>query len=195
MMIRHSRGGRGKAPWALVLAAVLGAAAAGAAEPGTPLTLRLQPRQQAGVEQGKVVVVKGEAGTAPQRFLLDGITYMMPVAVALRPVNEGDEVSMSLTKFAWNQPLRQGSTDGRILRYVFRTEGEFQITVTSDQPATPYRLMVWVGDESRPALAPVVIKASEFKAPTPARWPWLVAGMALLGALLALVAMKRRRSA
>lgn len=184
----------GRLAAALLLAAVTAAAPVRAAEPEKPLTLRLQPRQQSGVDQGRVVVVKGEAGKVPQRFLLDGITHMMPVAVALRPVNEGDELAMSLTKYAWNQPLREGATDGEILRYLFRTEGEFQIAVTGEGPATPYRLMVWVGEETKPELSPVVIKASEFDPPGGVRWPWIVAALALLGAAVAFVVIRRRKS-
>lgn len=168
---------------------------AGAADEAKPTTIRLQPKAQAGIDRGKAVVVKGEAGTVPQRFLLDGISYMMPVAVALRPVSQGDEVAMSVTKYAWNQPLRQGSTDGDILRYLFRTEGEFQVSVTAKRDGTPYRLLVWVGDETKPALAPVVVKASEYDGGEAdggwLRWALAAAAIAIV-ALLAALWMRRK---
>jgi hypothetical protein len=166
-----------------------------AADAAKPTTIRLQPKQQAGIDRGKAVVVKGEAGKVPQRFLLDGITYMMPVAVALRPVSKGDEVTLSVTKYAWNQPLRQGDTDGEILRYLFRTEGEFQVSVTAKRDGTPYRLLVWVGDETKPELTPVVVKASEYEGEK-ARGGWLrwalVIGVVAIAAWLAVRVWRRK---
>lgn len=163
-----------------------------------PKPIRLEPREMAGVDRGKAVVVKGEIGRDPQRFLLEGISYMHPVAVALRPVNKGDELSMSITKYAWDRPLRQGETDGEILRYVFRTEGEFQVTVSAGADATPYRLLVWVGDEVRPEMAPVVVKASEYDGASGdgGSWlPWVIAAAAVAAvALLAVLVLRRRKA-
>lgn len=175
------------------LGVLLVALAVATAASAAPTTIRLEPRPMDGVEHGRAVVVKGEAGPEAHRFLLDGISYMMPVAVALRPVDAGNEVALSITKYAWNQPLRQGSTDGDLLRYLFRTEGEFQVTVTAPDPGTPYRLLVWVGDEAEPVFAPVVVKASEFDDDSgPSAW-WYVAGGIALALLAGLVLVMRRK--
>lgn len=174
----------------VLLVALVCATAASA----TPTTIRLEPKPMDGVEHGRAVVVKGEAGPEAHRFLLDGISYMMPVAVALRPVDAGNEVALSITKYAWNQPLRQGSTDGDLLRYLFRTEGEFQVSVTAPDPGTPYRLLVWVGDEAEPVFAPVVVKASEFDDDDGVPAWWYVAGgitLALLAGLVLVLRSKR----
>jgi len=141
----------------------LAAAAPAAAQERQPTIIRLEPKPMPGIDRGKAVVVKGRAGATPHRFMLEGITYMEPVAVALRPVRRGQEVRLDVTKYAWNRPLRRGSTDGDILRYGFRTEGEFQLSVTAPEPGTEYRLLVWVGEETKPDFAPVVVKASEFE--------------------------------
>lgn len=186
---------RGCLAAALTLLVAMPQVALAATDAAKPVTIRLQPKQQAGIDRGKAVVVKGEAGKVPQRFLLDGITYMMPVAVALRPVSKGDEVALSVTKYAWNQPLRQGDTDGDILRYLFRTEGEFQVSVTAKQEGTPYRLLVWVGDETKPELKPVVVKASEYEGDKAGtgwlRWA-LIVGAAAIAAWLAVRALRRK---
>ena len=180
----------------LVLAAALAAVAAApltlAADP-QPKVIRLEPKKMDGVDVGKAVVVKGGAGPKPHRFALEKLTFQTPVVVALRPVNKGDEVSVKIAKYAWNQPDRQGSTSGELLRYAFRTEGEFQISVDAKKPNTPYRLLVWVGDEIKPQLRPVVVKASEFTGKKESSGGgvvmWVIAGaliaiVALLGALL-----------
>ncbi|GAA4854639.1 hypothetical protein GCM10023332_02710 [Luteimonas vadosa] len=185
----------------MILAAAMATCAIGfapqpasAADEAKPVTLRLQPRQLQGVEDGKAVVVKGEAGPVPQRFLLEGISYMTPVGVALRPVDAGRQVAMDITKYSWEEPLRRGSTDGDILSYLFRTEGEFQVSVTAKQAGTPYRLLVWVAEETRPAMVPVVVKASEFDGGEEGRsWlRWAIAG-AVLVVVAALAAMIARR--
>lgn len=119
-------------------------------------------------------------------------------------MNKGDEVTLRLTKHAWNQPLREGSTSGDVLRYAFRTEGEFQIAVSAKKPDTPYRLLVWVGDEVKPQLRPVVVKASEFAEEKPASGAGLLGGgvvmwviaaalIAIVG-LLAVIVLRRKPS-
>ena len=169
------------------------AATTQAAQREPPKIIRLEPKKMKEIEVGKGVVVKGAAGPQAHRFGLDKITYLMPIVVALRPVNKGDEVGLKLTKYAWNQPLRQGSTSGEVLSYAFRTESEFQIAVDSKKSGTPYRLFVWVGDEVKPEFTPVVVKASEFDG-AKSSFPggivlWviaaaLVATVALLGVLV-----------
>ena len=168
-----------------------------AAQP-QPKVLRLEPKKMAGVDQGKAVVVKGAAGSTAHRFVVDKLTYQMPIAVALRPVNQGDEVSLKVTKYAWNQPLRAGTTDGDLLRYAFRTEGEFQIAVEAEKAQTPYRLMVWVGDETKPAFTPVVVKASEFETHRTgfsSMVLWIIAvALILVVILLGILVMRRKTS-
>jgi hypothetical protein len=178
------------------LAAVAAAPLALAADP-QPKVIRLAPKKMDGVDVGKAVVVKGGAGPQPHRFALEKLTFQMPVVVALRPVNKGDEVGVKIAKYAWNQPDRQGSTDGELLRYAFRTEGEFQISVEAKKPNTPYRLLVWVGDEMKPELRPVVVKASEFADEEQSSGGglllWVIAGalVAIVGLLTALVLRRR----
>lgn len=183
----------------IAIATLLALSAHAIAQEGAkPGPIRLEPREMAGVDRGKAVVVKGEIGRDPQRFLLEGISYMHPVAVALRPVNRGDKLSMSITKYAWDRPLRQGDTDGDILRYVFRTEGEFQVSVSGAEADTPYRLLVWIGDEVRPELAPVVVKASEYDAAGGEGSNWLLWVIAVAAvsavALLAVLVLRRRKA-
>ncbi len=186
---------------ALLMAVPLSCAsiASAVASEAKPKVIRLEPKTMKGVDQGKAVVVKGEASSTPHRFVIDKVTYMMPIAVAVRPVNKGDEVGLKVTKYAWNQPLRDGTTDGDLLRYTFRTEGEFQVSVDSKKPHTPYRLAVWVGDETKPKFAPVVVKASEFEGESKGGFGslvlWVIAGsLVLIVALLGTLVLRRKSS-
>lgn len=161
-------------------------------------TYRLDLKKMKGIEHGRTAVVKGEAGTQPHRFYVEGLNMNMPVTVLLRPVRAADEVALRLTKYAWNQPLREGTAKGEPLGFKFRTEGEFQIAVSSAKPA-PYRLLVWVGDEVKPDLRPIVVKASEFgaKKDSFAASPvlWVIAGvLVLIAALLGVLVMRRKAS-
>lgn len=159
---------------------------------------KLELKKMDGVDQGKTAVVKGEAGKTPHRFLVDGVNMNTPMVVLVRPVREEDEVSLRLTKYAWNQPLREGTAKGEPLAFKFRTEGEFQIAVSADKP-TPYRLLVWAGDEAKPELRPVVLKASEYEGPasdsdvSPVMWV-IAAALIVIAVLLGMLVMKRRTS-
>jgi hypothetical protein len=188
--------------WARGLLAVLmllGSFVVFASEAAAIKTYRLDLKKMKGIEHGRTAVVKGEAGTQPHRFYVEGLNMNMPVTVLLRPVRAADEVALRLTKYAWNQPLREGTAKGEPLGFKFRTEGEFQLAVSSAKPATPYRLLVWVGDEVKPDLRPVVVKASEFGAKKDgfAASPvlWVIAGvLVLIAALLGVLVMRRKAS-
>lgn len=180
----------------LLLAVPLANAQAPAA--AAPGIIRLDPKPMEGLKHGRAVVVKGKAGPEGHRFMLDKLTMMMPVTVALRPTRDGDALDLQLSKYAWNQPLRQGGTTGETLRFHIRTESEFQITVSAREAGTPYRLLVWVGDEVKPQMRPVVVKASEFEGGG-RDWGslvlWVIAGLLLAGvALLAIVVLRRKRA-
>jgi hypothetical protein len=143
------------------------------------------------------VVVKGEAGQQPHRFLIDSITSLMPVTVLLRPVHDGDQVGIKLTKYGWNQPLRTGETRDEPVSFKIRTEGEFQISVDAKQDKTPYRLLVWVGDEVKPELSPIVVKASEYGGGEKggrSLMPWFIVGALVVVVGVLAVLLKRRKS-
>ena len=180
----------------LAFALVLAGGAA-AQDPPAPNIIRLDPKPMEGLRAGRAVVVKGKAGPDGHRFLVEGVTALMPVTVLLRPVERGGEVRLQVSKYAWNQPLREGETDGDILTLKFRTEGEFQATVLADEP-TEYRLLVWVGDEAKPELRPVVVKASEFEGGDEGGGGsivlWVIAGLLGLGVLLLAVLVLRRKT-
>lgn len=182
----------------LALLLALPAAAQQPPQAAAPGTIRLDPKAMEGLKTGRAVVVKGKAGPEGHRFLVDKLTMMMPVTIALRPTRQGDSLAMHLSKYAWNQPLREGGTEGDILQFRIRTEGEFQIMVKAEEAGTPYRLLVWVGDEVKPTMRPVVVKASEFEGGGSRDWGslvlWVIAGLLLVGIVLLVILVLRRKS-
>lgn len=187
-------------PAGLLAGALLAPAAAFAADPPPPNIIRLEPKPMEGLRAGRAVVVKGKAGPDGHRFLVEGLTAMMPVTVLLRPVRQGEDVRLQLSKYAWNQPLREGETEGDILKFKIRTEGEFQATVSAPEAGTAYRLLVWVGDEVKPEMRPVVVKASEFEGTGEGGGfgslvLWVIAGLLGIGiVLLAILVLRRKPS-
>lgn len=187
-------------PAGLLACALLAPAAAFAADPPPPNIIRLEPKPMEGLRAGRAVVVKGKAGPDGHRFLVEGLTAMMPVTVLLRPVHQGEDVRLQLSKYAWNQPLREGETEGEVLKFKIRTEGEFQATVSAPEAGTAYRLLVWVGDEVKPEMRPVVVKASEFEGTGDVGGfgslvLWVIAGLLGIGiVLLAILVLRRKPS-
>lgn len=187
-------------PAGLLACALLAPAAAFAADPPPPNIIRLEPKPMEGLRAGRAVVVKGKAGPDGHRFLVEGLTAMMPVTVLLRPVRQGEDVRLQLSKYAWNQPLREGETEGEVLKFKIRTEGEFQATVSAPEAGTAYRLLVWVGDEVKPEMRPVVVKASEFEGTGEGGGfgslvLWVIAGLLGIGiVLLAILVLRRKPS-
>lgn len=182
---------------ALTLALMLCSSLGLAADAPQIRSYRLELKKMDGIEHGKAAVVKGEAGSQPHRFVVEGLNMNMPVTVLLRPVRSSDEVTMHVTKYAWDQPLREGTAKGGPLAVKFRTEGEFQISVTARKP-TPYRLLVWTGDEVKPELRPVVVKASEFqgaKSGSSSLVLWVIAGaLIVIAAMLGVLVLRRNRT-
>lgn len=181
-----------------LLAGVLVLAGGAAAQAEPPNPIRLEPKPMEGLRSGKAVVVKGKAGPEGHRFVVEGVTALMPVTVLLRPVRPGEDVRVRISKYGWNQPLREERTDDGIATVKFRTEGEFQATVLADTP-TEYRLLVWVGDEAKPPMRPIVVKASEFEGPDPGGGGgslvlWVIAGLLGLGVVLLAVLVLRRKT-
>jgi hypothetical protein len=105
------------------------------------------------VPSGKVSMIQGVVGTAGVKFLVEDLSVLQPVQVALLAKDPEQDVRLQLSKFDWNVAERKGSTNGTG-RQVFktRTQGDLKILVTAPKAGTPYQLVVWVGDEVQPEM-------------------------------------------
>jgi hypothetical protein len=185
----------------LLLAGLLCAALSAGASAQVPdnkiPVYKLDLRKVPDIPQGDAALVKGEAGSIPDRFFLENLYMLKPVSVSVRAVNAGGVVNVKLTKEKWDKVLREGTTgaDGQV-NFKFRTQGEFQISITSPNPNTPYKMVVWVGPDIVPATRPVFVPKSQFKGGGAATWWWWAGGGAVLviAILLALVLRKRKQA-
>jgi hypothetical protein len=150
------------------------------------------------IPAGEAAFVSGKAGAVPHRFFLENLYMLKPVSVTVRAVNSGDVVTAKITKWKFDDVLREGNTsDGRQVLFKFRTHGEFQISVTADKPDTPYRMVVWVGPDIKPKSKPLFVPKSEFKDGSGLpQWVWWGGGGAavVIIGLLAVIMRRKRAS-
>jgi hypothetical protein len=158
---------------------------------------KLDLRKVPDIPDGDAALVKGEAGSTPDRFFLENLYMLKPISVTVRAVDPGGVVNVKLTKDKWEQVLREGTTGAEPqVNFKFRTQGEFQISITSPNPNTPYKMVVWVGSDVLPKAAPVFVPKSEFKDGNSRGWMWWGGGAAvvIVGVLLAFVFRKRKQA-
>jgi|KBSSwiStaDraftv2_1062776.scaffolds.fasta_scaffold267052_2 hypothetical protein len=180
---------------------VLCAALAGGASAQTPdnkiPVYKLDLRKVPDIPDGDAALVKGDAGSIPDRFFVENLYMLKPVSVTVRAVNPGGVVNVKITKEKWTTVLREGTTgsDAQV-NFKFRTQGEFQISITSPNAGTPYKMVVWVGKDIVPKAKPVFVPKSQFQgSATPAWWWWAGGGVAVvIVALLALVLRNRKQA-
>lgn len=157
---------------------------------------RLDLRKVEDIPEGHAALVAGEASSRPDRFFLDNLYMLKPVSVTVRAVNPGSVVNVKLTKEKWEDVLREGSTgaDNQV-NFKFRTQGQFQISITSPEPKTPYKMVVWVGNDIVPATKPIFVPASKFDDSETPKWVWwAVGGAALVILVLVFLLMRRKAS-
>ena len=177
----------------LLLAAAAAVTPAQAQDNKIPV-YKLDLRKVPDIPEGDAALVKGEAGNIPDRFFLDNLYMLKPVSVTVRAVNPGDVVNVKLTKAKWDAVLREGTTGPESqLNFKFRTQGEFQISITSPKPNTPYKMVVWVGKDIVPVTRPVFVPKSQFKDGGIPIWWWLVGGAVAVIAIF--LVLKRRKQA
>jgi hypothetical protein len=157
---------------------------------------KLDLRKVPDIPQGNAALVAGNAGSVPDRFFLDNLYMLQPVSVTVRAVNPGGVVNVKLTKDEWNKVLREGTTgaDNQV-NFKFRTQGEFQISVTSPQADTPYKMVVWVGPDVVPKPAkPVFAPASQFGSGSKNWMWWALGGAGAVILVLAGMLLGRRKA-
>ncbi len=156
---------------------------------------RLDLRKVEDIPEGTAALVAGEAGTRPDRFFLDNLYMLKPVSVTVRAVNPGGVVNVKLTKEKWEDVLREGTTgaDNQV-NFKFRTQGQFQVSITSPTPNTPYKMVVWVGNDLKPKSKPIFVPTAGFEEGGTPKWIWWAGGGAGLVIIVLVVLLMRRKT-
>lgn len=177
-----------------LLAATMSVATAQAPIPVYKLDLRKVPD----IPQGDAALVSGEAGSVPDRFFVENLYMLKPISVTVRAVNPGGVVNVKLTKEKWDDVLREGTTGAENqVNFKFRVQGQFQISITSPTPNTPYKMVVWVGPDIVPQTRPVFVPKSQFEGTgAMPKWVWwAIGGGGVVIILLVLALVKKRKQA
>lgn len=147
----------------LVLFGIGRAAADGAGEdaPAFELTLREAPE----LPSGKAALVQGESTSDGDKFFIDNIGVLQPIAVTLIAKNDGDVIKLVLAKDRWDESIQDISTAAGSSRVTLklRTQGELRMIVKGDGPPKPYFLVAWVGPEVTPDMESAVTPMKGFK--------------------------------
>ena len=164
-----------------------------------PQAYRLEPKKVPDIASGRASMVRGTTAKGAHRYYLEHLHMMVPVVVTLRPLTREADLKLEIGKYPWEPAERQGQVrNGEQVSFSFRTQGEFQIAVSSAQAGTPYKLLVWVGDEIKPALTPVIVPASQYSESGGGwtrHWPWLAGTLVVLGLVVAGWFLGRRKQA
>jgi hypothetical protein len=178
-----------------VLLCVLLNAGASAQTPDNKVPVyKLDLRKVPDIPEGDAALVKGDAGSIPDRFFLENLYMLKPVSVTVRAVNPGGVVYVKITKLKWTDVLREGTTGAEPqVNFKFRTQGEFQISITSPTPNTPYKMVVWVGKDIVPTMKPLFVPKSKFKGSATPPWVWWAGGGAALVIIILLVLVLGKR--
>jgi len=180
----------------LLVASLLIAALSTAATAQAPIPVyKLDLRKVPDIPQGDAALVTGQAGSTPDRFFVENLYMLKPVSVTVRAVNPGDVVNVKLTKEKWDDVLREGSTGAdNQLNFKFRVQGQFQVSITSPTPNTPYKMVVWVGPDIVPQTRPVFVPKSQFEGGGAIpKWLWWAIGAGLIVIILLALALFKKR--
>lgn len=156
---------------------------------------RLEPRVVADIPDGKAVLVSGKVGATPHRFFVENLHMLVPVLVTVRPGNPDDVINVKVSKWRWDEPLREGATSGgNQVSFRFRTQGEFQVSLDAAKADSPYKMLVWLGKDIKSKSTPVIVPKSQYNDGKTNWLLWLsVAAAVGLVAVLSFFYFKRRQ--
>ena len=126
---------------------------------------KLQMQTDPKLPGGKIRIIEGEAGPGPDRFFLEGLGVLSPVAVTIIAKHKGDEIQVAFGQDRWDETIQKASTSAakNEVTTKLRTQGDLKISVTASAEGKPYWLIVWVGDEVKAELAPVTVPMTKYK--------------------------------
>ena len=149
------------------------------------------------ISNGRIAMIEGDAGPDGIRFVVSKLDILQPVAVTLATVSDpGDDLRLSLWKYAEDEVQRQGSTRGSgVVSFQFRTEDDVQIRVVSPAGPRRYRLAVWAGDPIEiPVPSPFVSQAGFTGSGTSPLMYVIAAAVVAIAIFMGVIAMRRKKA-
>jgi len=125
---------------------------------------KLEPRAISDLEYGQVVMLEGTADAEGDRYYLEDLNIRQPVSVTLLTQSAEHDLRLILSKYQYDETEKEGFTKGKVrLTLETRTQGEMKIQVKSPEASRTYQLLVWIGDEVLPKMAPVIISMQDYE--------------------------------
>jgi len=129
-----------------------------------PVAYKLEPRAIPELEHGQVAMLEGTVDAEGDRYYLENLNIRQPVSVTLLTQSPDHDLRLILSKFQYDETEKEGSTKGKEqLTLEIRTQGEMKIQVKSPDASRDYQLLVWIGDEVLPKMAPVIIPMEDYE--------------------------------
>lgn len=126
-------------------------------------TYRLELKENDQFPTAKFSGVEGIVGQEPHRYLVDKLSILQPVNIALRTLDPDNDIELTIHKYRWDEPERLLTTNENGIAIArFRTQGEFQFQLRASRDNASYQLLVMVGDEVLPVMPRVVLSEAEF---------------------------------
>ncbi len=156
------------------------------------LTLEKHPE----FSNGRIAIVEGEADAKGVRLVVNKLSLLQPVGVALASSDPNDNLQLSLWKYAEDDVQREGSTRGNgYVSFQFRTEDDLQIRVVSPDGPKRYKLAVWAGDEvDVPVPSPFVAQAGVAGSGTSPLMYVIAAAVVAIAVFMGVIAMRRKKA-
>ena len=148
--------------WRFVLAlAVAGGTVLLGAQPAPEKITTLSLQSVNGVA-GQLATTEATAGTTPEKYSVQDLDLMQPVAVRIEAVDPARPVTLKAVKAEWDQVYRECTTDAKGACEVrLRTQGNFGLLISARDPkGAPFRLAVWAGEEVKNVPANLVVPAA-----------------------------------
>ncbi len=125
---------------------------------------KLEPRAIPQIENGQVAMLEGSTDAEGDRYFVENLNIRQPVSVTLLTQNPDHDLRLILSKYNYDETEKEGSTRGKQrLTLETRTQGEMKIQVKSPEAERNYQLLLWVGDEVLPNMAPVIVSMEDYE--------------------------------
>lgn len=126
-----------------------------------PVELKLlpfNPKDKAReLEKGKMNITRVTQVKDTLYYFVQGASIYSPVYVGVTSLDPANKIDVRLHKMNWKNASRSGSTDEKgQWSEKFKTENDFGIMVIPQNKPAKYTLLVWVGDEAKIELPPVI---------------------------------------
>lgn len=126
-----------------------------------PVELKLlpfNPKDPArAMEKGRMNITRVTQVKDTLYYFVQGASIYSPVYVGLTSLDPSVRIDVRLCKMNWKNFNRSGSTDAKgQWSEKFKTENDFGIMVIPQSKPARYTLLVWVGNEAKIELPPVI---------------------------------------